>query len=57
VWVLAAWFGMQLLMNLLASSNEAEGGVAFRAHIGGFVAGALLIPFMKHRNVRLWRSR
>ena len=57
VWVLAAWFGMQLVMNLLASSDEAQGGVAFRAHIGGFVAGMTLIPFMKHRNVKLWKRR
>jgi len=58
VWVLAAWFGMQLVMNVFASNSaEAEGGVAFRAHIGGFVAGLALIPFMKHRNVTLWRRR
>ena len=57
VWVLAAWFGMQLVMNLFASSDEAQGGVAFRAHIGGFVAGMMLIPFMKHRNVKLWKRR
>jgi membrane associated rhomboid family serine protease len=47
VWVLAAWFAMQLVMNLLASNDEAQGGVAFRAHIGGFVAGMVLVLFMK----------
>jgi membrane associated rhomboid family serine protease len=57
VWVLAAWFAMQLVMNLFASNDEAQSGVAFRAHIGGFVAGAALIPFMKQRNVKLWRRR
>jgi membrane associated rhomboid family serine protease len=58
VWVLAAWFGLQLAMNALAPPIEAGGsGVAFRAHIGGFIAGMLLIPMFKHRDVRLWRPR
>jgi membrane associated rhomboid family serine protease len=51
--VLAVWFGLQLLSNLLAQTSP-EGGVAFRAHIGGFLAGMLLIPFMKRARVRLW---
>ena len=53
VWVLASWFAMQLLMNLSADRGG-EGGVAFRAHIGGFVAGVLLVPFLKQRSVPLW---
>ena len=34
----------------------ADGGasVAFRAHIGGFLTGMLLVPFLKRRDVRLW---
>ena len=28
-------------------------GVAFGAHIGGFVAGLALVPLFKRRNVRL----
>ncbi len=51
-WVLALWFVMQLVMSLGAAG---EGGVAFGAHIGGFLAGALLIPFFKHADVPLWR--
>jgi membrane associated rhomboid family serine protease len=31
-----------------------SGGVAFRAHIGGFIAGMVLIPLFKRRNVRLF---
>jgi membrane associated rhomboid family serine protease len=50
--VLAMWFGLQLLSN--AMSGAAEGGVAFRAHIGGFIAGMVLISFFKRRNVRLF---
>jgi membrane associated rhomboid family serine protease len=58
VWVLAAWFLMQLAMHgLTPAGGDAQGGVAFRAHIGGFIAGMVLIPFMKHRNVTLWRHR
>ncbi len=51
-WVLALWFGLQLVSNLM--SDGVGGGVAFRAHIGGFVAGMILVPLFKHRNVRLW---
>jgi membrane associated rhomboid family serine protease len=50
--VLVLWFGMQFLSNLLASS-DASGGVAFRAHIGGFVAGMLLVTIFKRRGFRL----
>ncbi|MEZ5498393.1 MAG: rhomboid family intramembrane serine protease [Steroidobacteraceae bacterium] len=52
--VLAVWFMMQLAMQLM--SGEAEGGVAFRAHIGGFIAGVLLVPVFKDRDVPLWRA-
>lgn len=51
-WVLGLWFGMQLLSTLLTDSGE--GGVAFGAHIGGFVAGMLLVVLFKRRNVRLF---
>jgi membrane associated rhomboid family serine protease len=40
--VLGLWFLLQLLSN--AMSAEGGGGVAFRAHIGGFIAGMLLMP-------------
>jgi len=49
---LGFWFLMQFLS--AAVSGGAGGGVAFFAHIGGFVAGlVLLIPF-KRRRARLW---
>jgi membrane associated rhomboid family serine protease len=41
--VLAAWFILQLLDgigSLSMTSATAEGGIAFFAHIGGFVFGA-----------------
>lgn len=57
VWVLAAWFAMQLAMSGLNATRAAgdEGGVAFAAHIGGFVAGILLVTIFKRRDVPLWR--
>jgi rhomboid family protein len=51
MWVLLLWFGLQFLSS--AMQQAGGGGVAFRAHIGGFIAGLVLIPLFKHRNVRL----
>jgi membrane associated rhomboid family serine protease len=53
-WVLASWFVLQLVSNQFASDG---GGVAFRAHIGGFVAGVALIALFKRRDVQLWRPK
>lgn len=54
--VIGFWFLMQLIMGLGAISPEAaRGGVAWWAHIGGFVAGlALIAPrwLAKHRRRR-----
>jgi hypothetical protein len=30
------------------------GGVAYFAHIGGFIAGMVLVPFFKHRDIPLF---
>jgi membrane associated rhomboid family serine protease len=49
--VLGFWFVLQLLNS--ASMTGGEGGVAWFAHVGGFVAGMLLIPFFKHKDVPL----
>ncbi len=53
VWVLGFWFVLQLVSGLMADPKAP--GVAFGAHVGGFIAGLVLIPFMKRREVRLWR--
>jgi membrane associated rhomboid family serine protease len=46
--VLAFWFVLQLVSKLVTSAEG--GGVAWGAHIGGFIAGVVLIPFFsKHR--------
>jgi len=49
MWVLGLWFVMQLVSTAL--SDPGQGGVAFGAHIGGFVMGLALIPLFKHRHV------
>ncbi|MBI5783535.1 MAG: rhomboid family intramembrane serine protease [Gammaproteobacteria bacterium] len=50
--VLGFWFVLQLVNSALA--DPAKGGVAFGAHIGGFIAGMVLLPIFKHRHVRLF---
>jgi membrane associated rhomboid family serine protease len=49
--VLGFWFVMQLFQGTLslAASSTATGGVAWWAHIGGFVAGMLLLLLFKKR--------
>jgi membrane associated rhomboid family serine protease len=48
--VLGFWFLLQFAYGLAANSGPASGGVAYFAHVGGFVAGAALIfPFKATR--------
>ena len=54
VLLLALWFALQLFSGW-ATLGAAGGGVAFWAHVGGFVAGLALIPIFKKRGVRLFR--
>jgi len=57
-WVLGLWFALQLFSTLMTPAGQA--GVAFGAHIGGFIAGIALVGLFKRRGVRLWapgRSR
>ena len=53
--VLGFWFLLQFISILLADPNQP--GVAFGAHAGGFVAGMLLIPLFKRREIRLLHPR
>jgi membrane associated rhomboid family serine protease len=50
--VLGFWFVLQLISS--AFSDPRGGGVAFGAHIGGFIAGMTLLPIFKYRHVRLF---
>jgi membrane associated rhomboid family serine protease len=42
---LGFWFLMQFVQGYLFSGMPAGGGIAWWAHAGGFVVGALLLPF------------
>lgn len=53
--VLGFWFILQFLNALISSG--AGGGVAWYAHVGGFIAGILLIGPFKRRNVPFWGRR
>ncbi len=55
VLILVLWFGLQLLSGWAALGSSQEGGVAFWAHVGGFLAGMILILPFKKRGVRLFQ--
>lgn len=48
IWI-GLWFVLQLFSGVQELGRVAAGGVAFWAHIGGFVAGLLLILFLPRR--------
>jgi membrane associated rhomboid family serine protease len=49
-WALGLWIVFQLAMVMIPQ----VGPTAWWAHIGGLIAGALLTPLMKHREVPLF---
>lgn len=50
--VLGFWIVLQLFSGVLSLSEASTGGVAFFAHVGGFVAGVLLVFLFRRR--RWW---
>jgi membrane associated rhomboid family serine protease len=51
--VLGLWVLLQFVSSIGSISNTGEtGGVAYMAHIGGFVAGLALAYVFRGRNVR-----
>ena len=54
VFVLGFWFLMQLMSGLSSLGMTEAGGVAWFAHIGGFIAGMFLVNKMQKRRVTLW---
>jgi membrane associated rhomboid family serine protease len=54
IMVLGFWFVFQFLNALVA---QGAGGVAWYAHIGGFLAGSVLIIVFKRSDVPLWGKR
>jgi membrane associated rhomboid family serine protease len=53
--LLGLWFLGQLMSAV--SSRASEPGVAFWAHVGGFLAGLVLAPLFRRRGVRLLQAR
>ncbi len=53
--VLGLWFVIQFVQSAAVPTDG--GGVAYWAHIGGFVAGAVLILFIRRRGVPLFEGR
>lgn len=53
--VLGLWFLVELASGAMTPADA--GGVAFWAHVGGFVAGATLIPVFRDRSVPLFGHR
>jgi membrane associated rhomboid family serine protease len=51
--VLGFWFVLQIISNVL-TAGQGGGGVAFGAHIGGFIAGVALIPIFKKQHIRFF---
>ena len=51
--VLGFWIGGQFLA-VPGALTGADGGVAYFAHIGGFIAGMVLIPFFKRADIPLF---
>lgn len=49
---LLLWFAVQLVSDLAVRGGGSS--VAYRAHIGGFLAGMVLVPLLKRRGVPLW---
>lgn len=50
--LLLLWFAGQLISDLAAPDGGAS--IAFRAHIGGFLTGMLLVPLLKRRDAAMW---
>ncbi len=50
LYVLGFWFILQFINSFLSSSSG--GGVAYAAHIGGFISGIILILFFNKKNTK-----
>ncbi len=52
--VLGFWFIMQLMSGFAALEKSTGGGVAWFAHIGGFIAGLILVNLFQKRRTTLY---
>ena len=54
-WVmLSIWFGLQFISVAMSLLSESESGIAFWAHIGGFLAGFFLIQLITRKPPSPW---
>jgi membrane associated rhomboid family serine protease len=57
---LGMWFLSQLfngVAEVVLATSQSQGGVAWWAHAGGFVAGAVLVPLFLRPSLRVRRRR
>lgn len=52
--VIGGWIALQAWEMIRASASGQDGGVAWTAHVGGFVAGMLLIMVLRRSGVKLF---
>ena len=52
--ILGFWILLQCINGSMMMGRQDAGGVAFWAHIGGFIAGILLVGLFKKRDVRFF---
>jgi len=52
--VIGFWAIIQLLSGLTAQGIQSQGGIAWFAHVGGFVAGLVTIKLWQPRRVKTW---
>jgi membrane associated rhomboid family serine protease len=58
LFVLSLWFVLQLLMQMATSEMVASGGVAYMAHVGGFLTGIVLGAVLPKRpHVKAYYAR
>ncbi len=55
--VLGFWIILQLLYGLTSLGGPSGGGVAWFAHVGGFIAGMALLIIFKKRKYKIWSNR
>ena len=53
--VLGLWLVLQFFS--IPGSIDIDGGTAYFAHIGGFLAGMILIPFFKNKDIKLFHEQ
>ena len=52
--ILGFWILLQFINGSMMMGRQDAGGVAFWAHVGGFIAGILLVGLFKKRDVRFF---